>query len=160
MVDNLTKKLSCGIVFVNSKSQVLMLHPMDQRHWDIPKGTKNTEETESEAAIRETREETGIVVDPSALLDLSWFEYNKYKDLWLFITKMPDIELDQLYCTSFFTNEDGKEGPEADSFELVDLSEFEERACYSMQRIFRDGGLKRDIEDFVADNFKSSSNHE
>lgn len=148
-----SKKLSCGIIFVNEKSEVLMIHSTGQDHWDIPKGTKNRDEREIEAAIREAEEETGISVSEENLKDLNWFEYNKYKDLWLFITKMPEIEINKLCCSSYFLDDSGIRMPEADCFEMVPLSEMEQRACYSMQKILESGGLKKDIQNYVESNF-------
>lgn len=43
-------------------------HPPIQGHWSIPGGVLEVGELVREAAVREAREETGLVVEPSELL--------------------------------------------------------------------------------------------
>lgn len=143
----ISKKLSCGVILVNKKREILMIHTTSQSHWDIPKGTKDLDETELEAALRELTEETSIVIPAESLTDLSWHIYNDFKDLWLYIAVMPDVDMDALICTSTFTK-DGIEFPEADRFEMVTLDEAPRLACNSMSRLMHDTLLK-DIELFA-----------
>ncbi len=85
----------------NSKRLYLLLH-YEKGHWDFPKGHIEKNETEEEAAVRETKEETGIS-------DLNFIEGFKekieyffrqdgkltYKDVAYFLaeTKTRDIKL-------------------------------------------------------------------
>ena len=64
------ERLSCGAVVVRHADNgwlTLMLRAF--RHWDFPKGIKETGETSLEAAVREIAEETGI-----RALDFPWGE--------------------------------------------------------------------------------------
>jgi bis(5'-nucleosidyl)-tetraphosphatase len=50
-----------AVIFIqNSEPEYLLLH-YTAGHWDFPKGNIEAGETEQEAAVREIREETGIV---------------------------------------------------------------------------------------------------
>lgn len=141
------KKLSCGVILVNSKREILMIHTTGQRHWDVPKGTKDPDESQSEAALRELGEETGIILSVDKLTDLSWHIYNDYKDLWLYIAVMPDLDMSSLTCTSHFTK-DGIEYPEADEFKMIELNNAPALACGSMKRLM-EGGLIKDINHYA-----------
>jgi 8-oxo-dGTP pyrophosphatase MutT (NUDIX family) len=46
---------------VDGRHQVLLVHRRSPRLWALPKGTPDSGETVEETAVRETREETGIV---------------------------------------------------------------------------------------------------
>ncbi len=47
--------------FVEGRHQVLLVHRRSPRLWALPKGTPDSGETVEETAVRETREETGVV---------------------------------------------------------------------------------------------------
>lgn len=57
--------LSCGLVLLNEDAEILLAHATETRHWDIPKGAPEPGESDREAALRETREETGLVLAPT-----------------------------------------------------------------------------------------------
>jgi len=59
-----------GAVIIEDLRVVLVkrLHPPLQNKWSIPGGVLEVGELVREAAIREAREETGLVVEPSELL--------------------------------------------------------------------------------------------
>ena len=141
-----SKSLSCGVILINEQNEILMIHATGQSFWDIPKGTKSLEETECEAAIRELKEETGIELCPSDLIDMSWYQYNGYKDLWLFIAKMPDVDMNKLSCSSYF-EKDGYQHPEADQFQMIALEDAPFKACKSMSRLLNQS-LMSDINLF------------
>ena len=56
---------SCGIVLFNSDEFLIIQHSVkpneDEGHWDFPKGHVEENETELETAVRELKEETGII---------------------------------------------------------------------------------------------------
>lgn len=56
---------SCGIVLFNSDEFLIIQHSVkpneDGGHWDFPKGHVEENETELETAVRELKEETGII---------------------------------------------------------------------------------------------------
>lgn len=114
------KTISAGVILFDSKKSVLFLaHVTGQRHWDIPKGGIDVDERAIEAAIRELREETGISLTPSQLVDLGEFKYNPKKDLHLFFSEIDSstILCEHCVCTSFFENKIHQQVPEVDSFE-------------------------------------------
>ncbi len=48
---------------VDGRIQVLLVHRLIPRLWALPKGTPDSGETIEETALRETREETGLIVE-------------------------------------------------------------------------------------------------
>lgn len=146
-----SKSLSCGIILVNESREILMIHATNQQHWDIPKGTKNHDEREIEAALRELREETGIILSEDELTDLSWHIYNNYKDLWIFIGVMPNIEISDLHCTSHYTY-NNCEIPEADEFKMIHLDHMNKYCCNSLSRVL-ENSLKKDIDKYLSKKF-------
>jgi 8-oxo-dGTP pyrophosphatase MutT (NUDIX family) len=111
------RSLSCGIVVLLESRELLLCHVTGQRHWDLPKGGIHADETPEQAALRETREETGLVVAPAALLDLGRHAYTAKKDLHLFAFLAERIEPRELCCTSSFVDRlSGRERPEMDGF--------------------------------------------
>lgn len=61
--------IGCGIIIVNDK-RILLQHRTDEDNWCIPGGMMEVGETFEEAAIRETMEETGLVVKNLKLFGL------------------------------------------------------------------------------------------
>jgi ADP-ribose pyrophosphatase YjhB (NUDIX family) len=65
-----TPLIGIGAIIIED-SHVLLVkraHPPLQAQWSIPGGVLEVGELVREAAIREAREETGLIVDPEALL--------------------------------------------------------------------------------------------
>jgi 8-oxo-dGTP pyrophosphatase MutT (NUDIX family) len=111
-------KTSCGVV-VSDGDRVLLGHATRSPRWDIPKGEAEPGETKIAAAVRELREETGLVALPEDLVALGTHPYRRGKDLALFAwlpPQMPDPK--SLVCTSHFTLPDGTRLPEFDAFGL------------------------------------------
>jgi 8-oxo-dGTP pyrophosphatase MutT (NUDIX family) len=111
------KATSCGVI-VTDGERILLGHATRSPRWDVPKGTADPGETMVAAAIRELREETGLVVGEDALQPLGVFPYRRGKDLALFgwaPSVMPDPKT--LVCTSHFLL-NGAELPEFDRFGL------------------------------------------
>jgi 8-oxo-dGTP pyrophosphatase MutT (NUDIX family) len=50
---------ACGGLVINQKSEMLMI--FRRGNWDLPKGKMEPNESKKEAAVREVREETGLV---------------------------------------------------------------------------------------------------
>ncbi len=78
-------KLSSGTLlyrFVADSVEVLLVHPAGNYNrrapWGIPKGAPDPDETLEETARRETREETGVIVD-GPLVDLGFVDYTRSK---------------------------------------------------------------------------------
>lgn len=112
-----SRRLSCGIVIVNDAAELLLCHVTGQDHWDLPKGGAHAGESPREAALRETREETGLTLADAALLDLGRFAYTARTDLHLFATLQPRLDPQGLHCESRFTcPTSGRKLPEMDAF--------------------------------------------
>lgn len=134
------KQISCGILLINNQNQILLGHitPTPSNRWtknkyDIPKGCHDEEETYLETALRELKEETGLVIDKSDIeniKDIGLHSYNKTKDLYLFIfhdTQNKYLNskcLDKLSCSSTFIDlKDGKEYYEIQGFKVFELKD-------------------------------------
>lgn len=98
------RKLSCGVVILNRQAEILLCHVTGQGHWDLPKGGAQSGESPLAAALRETTEETGLLLDPARLLDLGRLPYRARKDLHLYATLMPRLDVTQLHCDSHYTH--------------------------------------------------------
>jgi putative (di)nucleoside polyphosphate hydrolase len=111
------KRLSCGVVILNADRELLLCHVTGQNHWDLPKGGIDSGESPQEAALRETREETGLRLPADSLIDLGRFEYTAKKNLYLFATLMPRFDIAGLRCEShYFDRLSGREQPEMDGY--------------------------------------------
>jgi 8-oxo-dGTP pyrophosphatase MutT (NUDIX family) len=111
------KRLSCGVVIVNTDCELLLCHVTGQNHWDLPKGGIDIGETPLQAALRETREECGLRLSAEALADLGRFEYTTKKNLHLFGICMPRFDLADLRCESHYIDRyTHRPMPEMDGF--------------------------------------------
>lgn len=96
MVEGMAKHgVSCGTLVVNPRRELLLCHVTNTRKWDIPKGMREAGESELQAAMRELREETGLVSDATLFRDLGPFAYRRDKGLHLFMLE-PGRGLDSL----------------------------------------------------------------
>ena len=111
--------VSCGTLVVNPAGQLLLCHVTHTARWDIPKGMQDPGESALEAAMRELREEAGIVFAPECFTDLGLFDYRPDKRLHLYLVRCGDdlASLDHLACTSFFSHHaSGAPTPEVDGY--------------------------------------------
>lgn len=116
------RKLSCGVVILNRRSEILLCHVTGQSHWDLPKGGALPGESPLAAALRETTEETGLLLDSAQLLDLGCLPYRARKDLHLYATLMPRLDVSQLYCDSHYTHPLSRQRlPEMDGYGWFDF---------------------------------------
>ena len=110
------KALSCGILVLNSSSELLLCRATGTFRWDIPKGGGEPGETPLQTAIRETTEECGLQFDADELLELGRFAYRPAKDLHLFAALADGITAADCHCSSHFTDVWGRRRPEMDAF--------------------------------------------
>lgn len=61
--------VGCGVL-VTKENQILLQHRVDEDNWCIPGGVMELGETFEETAVRETLEETGLVVENLQLFGL------------------------------------------------------------------------------------------
>lgn len=133
------RTVSCGVILLDPQGRVLLAHATDTSHWDIPKGQGETGEAPIDAALRELREETNIVLAPERLKDLGRFVYRRDKDLHLFAARIDEGEVDlaSCTCTSMFpSRRDGSMIPEMDAFCWVAPAELKQYASRSLARLF------------------------
>jgi 8-oxo-dGTP pyrophosphatase MutT (NUDIX family) len=111
------RRLSCGVVVLLESHEILLCHVTGQHHWDLPKGGIEPGESPQRAALRETEEETGLVLGAESLFDIGRHAYTAKKDLHLFACLSARIDPCELHCASCFVDRlSGRARPEMDGF--------------------------------------------
>jgi 8-oxo-dGTP pyrophosphatase MutT (NUDIX family) len=129
------RQTSCGVIVTDGK-RILLGHATRSPRWDIPKGTADPGEDFTVAAVRELREETGLVAQPDELGELGVHSYLPGKDLALFVwTPQPLPNPRELFCTSNFSLPNGTLLPEFDRFELFPWDEALTRVGKNLARL-------------------------
>jgi len=135
------KTMSAGVLLLNERSEILLCHATETNHWDIPKGMADPGETPQEGALRELREETGIVLDGGRLTDLGVFAYRSDKSLHLFAQRVDTrlIDVAACVCTSLFpSRRNGAMIPEMDAFAWIALEDVPRYTGRNMSRVLRE----------------------
>ncbi len=111
------KSLTCAIVILNEFDEILLCHSTGNNHYNLPKGMIDEGETPLEAAIRECREETGLVFTPDQLEIIGTYSYTPVKDIFLTVALVEKntIDMNALVCESMFERY-GKQFPEMDGY--------------------------------------------
>lgn len=118
--------VSCGTLVLNPQGQLLLCHVTNTARWDIPKGMRDAGESTLEAAMRELREEAGLVFDAGRFDDLGGYAYRPDKRLHLYRVRVGEelTSLSTLLCTSFFPDPvSGRPTPETDGYRWATRSE-------------------------------------
>lgn len=130
--------LSCGLLVINERAELLIGHSTGSSHWDLPKGLIDPGEDPRTCALREAGEEFGLVFDPDRLIDLGRHAYYRGKDLHLFAvgTTSAQTRPDRCRCTSYFAHyATGRRVPEIDSYAWADDAQLNARLARSMRRL-------------------------
>lgn len=69
-VGYVTPKLSADAAVFDAEGRILLQRRADDGTWCLPGGYLDPNESPSEAAVREAREETGLVVEPTELVEI------------------------------------------------------------------------------------------
>ncbi|BAL26955.1 NUDIX hydrolase [Azoarcus sp. KH32C] len=137
-------QLSCGLLVINELGELLVGHSTGSRHWDLPKGLIEEAEDPANCALREAREEFGLMFGPEQLVDLGRHAYYRGKDLHLFTVRTSSAETrpDQCRCTSYFDHyATGKRVPEIDGFAWADDVQLDGWLAKNMRRLLLENGL-------------------
>ena len=137
-------QLSCGLLVINERDELLLGHSTGSAHWDLPKGLIEPGEEPLPCALREAKEEFGLNFSPDRLIDLGRHAYYPGKDLHLFTVSTTSAETDlrHLHCTSYFDHHvTGQNLPEVDGFAWAGAVELETMLFKSMKRLLLNHGL-------------------
>ena len=126
------KATTHGILLLAESAELLLCHSTGNRFWDIPKGLADEGESSVAAAVREAREECGIVIDPVVLHPLGRFAYRPEKDLELHAALIERIDAATCVCTSTFVDRFGRTRPEMDDFRWTPFAEVGARCAKRM----------------------------
>ncbi len=117
-------KTSAGILIIRG-DEILLGHATNSKRYDIPKGGIEEGETGRSAAVRETKEEFGLTVDPNKLKDIGIFRYLQGKNLHLFIYEVDKFpKISDLICTEYFTMY-GRSYPEIDGYKVFKIKDIQ-----------------------------------
>ncbi|GBG14853.1 DNA mismatch repair protein MutT [Novimethylophilus kurashikiensis] len=120
------KKCSCGFILVdNQTGHWLLVHPPGKDVWDFPKGWAAQGETHLSAAVRELREETGVILSAAEVSnahDFGQHPFTEEKDMRLYLARV-SLNPAEMFCMSMVTNPSGPDYPEVDEFRLVPPAE-------------------------------------
>jgi 8-oxo-dGTP pyrophosphatase MutT (NUDIX family) len=120
-------EISCGFVIFHEPSNCVLMGRATNsgNEWSIPKGRKEDEENDYQAALRELKEETNVNKDyikDCRVFKLGKYEYkSKDKTLVPYLAVTFDDKYKDLKCNTFFTTDEGQELPEFDKIEWVDF---------------------------------------
>ncbi len=137
-------QLSCGLLVINERGELLVGHSTGSTHWDLPKGLIDEGESPMACAMREAREEFGLEFPTGRLVELGRYAYYRGKDLHLFCvgTTSTETRAEHCRCTSYFDHYmTGKRAPEVDGFAWSDDAQLRVRLAKSMKRLLLDKGL-------------------
>jgi putative (di)nucleoside polyphosphate hydrolase len=129
------RRVSCGVVITDG-ARVLLGHATGSPRWDIPKGLAEPGETHPDAALRELREETGLVVAASEVRALGLHGYLPGKDLALFLWRadpLPDPAI--LHCSAMVERPGRAPIPEMDRFGVFALDDALVRVGRNLARV-------------------------
>lgn len=122
------KTTTNAIVIINKAGDILGCHGYKKPQlggYDFPKGQNEPGESDKDAAIRELREEAGIILQyPERLIDCGIHPHNSEKRIHIFLYQTEHFPPhDKLICVSFFTDSGGYKCPEVDGYKIIPKSE-------------------------------------
>ena len=136
--------LSCGLLVINERGELLVGHSTGSTLWDLPKGLIDPGETPLACALREAREEFGLDFAATPVDDLGRHPYYRGKDLHLFAVAADSaaIRPQDCRCASFFDEpRSGARLPEIDAYAWADEARLGLLLGASMKRLLLGKGL-------------------
>lgn len=136
--------LSCGLLVINERGELLVGHSTGSTLWDLPKGLIDPGETPLACALREAREEFGLDFAATPVEDLGRHPYYRGKDLHLFAvaTAATTTRPQDCRCASFFDDpRSGRRLPEIDAYAWADDDGLGLRLGASMRRLLLGKGV-------------------
>jgi 8-oxo-dGTP pyrophosphatase MutT (NUDIX family) len=81
---------SASLILEDSAGRVLIVKANYKRYWTFPGGVIDVGETPAQAAVRETREEVGLVIDPDTV-SFAWVasRASRVADTYQFVFRAP-----------------------------------------------------------------------
>jgi 8-oxo-dGTP pyrophosphatase MutT (NUDIX family) len=126
------KTTTHGVLILAPSAELLLCHATGGRHWDIPKGAADEGESSIAAAVREAREECGLVLEPGALQPVGNFAYRPGKALVLYAVLNERVDPGRCVCTSTFIDRFGRVRPEMDAFRWTPFADIGASCAKSM----------------------------
>jgi predicted NUDIX family NTP pyrophosphohydrolase len=115
---------TCGVFVFNPDGRMLICHVTnaDKFTWSIPKGRIDGNERPVESAIRELREETGIIAEEADLKEIGRSSYKSGRELIAF-SYYPKYPIDPatLKCESMVEKENVEAFPEIDGYAFINV---------------------------------------
>ena len=137
-------QLSCGLLVINERNELLVGHSTGARHWDLPKGLIDPGETPVACALREAHEEFGLTYSADRPIDIGRHAYYRGKDLHLFAVGTTTCEtvIERCACSSYFAfRPGGRPVPEIDRFAWADDTQLQAMLAKNMRRLLLEEGL-------------------
>ena len=131
---------SCGVVIVDPARNVFVCRATGKPRWDLPKGLPEAGEPALDAAVREAREEAGLVLEPERLADLGVFAYLPAKRLHLYGLRVGAAAFDLAACrcrSTFIHRTTGRPCPEVNGYGWQPLDDLEGWCGPNLARVLR-----------------------
>jgi len=123
---------------LNRRRELFVCYATGTPRWDLPKGIREQHESPVDAAVRETWEETGLLLSPNQLQDLGDFAYLPGKRLHLFVLRVDNdaFDLNSCRCRSTFAHpKSGHAIPEVDGYDWKPVSDLTSWCGKNMTRV-------------------------
>lgn len=135
---------SYGVIVFDENDCVLLCHATNKSFWDLPKGEGNPGESPLEAALRETKEETGLTLDADRLVDLGESNLASDKKVHFFAIRMTqaEVSIEKCVCLSTFELEGGLY-PEVDAYSWASINETQEMVGRKLKAVLDELDLYR-----------------
>lgn len=118
---------TCGVFIFNRNGDVLICKPTGARwnQWSIPKGLRDINESNIDAAVREVEEESGIILDKTKVKFIGTYPYkSKKKTLIAYYTGLKEDHTElNLNCISMVHVPGGDPFPEVCEYKWVSIQQ-------------------------------------